>query len=585
MIFFCHFFRDPKYIRTIVIVFDRFFYEKIMFNYLKDRLKKISNLSEVSTQELYKQTLKCLVLLEELMRMMQGLGNNNYTRESLLQKIQQIRKSSKFIDEALDAEINHLHTILTNESLDAISEDTTTCLEQIAFLIEQLNFRIQRRQKAAKKGESTTNLDRVVNDTTKLSSRNFIKCLKQSGRVDAQHLATELEELILLLTELRDNKFQGDRAERISNNAQELQEELLGIKNRELDSYWRVLLDFGAERLVRSVERDKSGKDLRKQIEEGMIDLDEIVETVRRLTQRAESIASQQIIVDLERALNEGELEYIIPREKRDREDPFIVRLSKYIDPNVVLSSRYVISYEKDLRTKSLNLMKGILTTIDEIENFIGLIKAQDAGGIIELRMKKFQDLMNYIIEITDSIQVVDYKDDSETETAYLCLLLRSYTLCELRDRLTVLYSKLLKDTSSKFLVAFLNRKVLQYTKEIIKYTKHENMRALQKGIKELRNASQVVGARFSLEQEMTPFIETLQQEIMILVDALLPDYPFLFPQGVPKVLKDFIGFDNSLKKYANKIRKILTKEETPENAWRKLLTQLEELSKKIQSL
>jgi len=556
-----------------------------MLNCLKDRLKKISNLLEVPTQELYKQTLKCLVLLEELMRTMQGLGNNNYFRESLIQKIKQIRESSKFVDEALEAEINHLHTILTNESLDAISEETTASLQQIAFLVEQLNFRIQSRQKAAKKGNITTSLDREVDDTTKFSPRKFIECLKQSGRVDAQHLAEELEELILLLTQLKDKKFRGDRAERISSNALELQEELLGTKNRELDSYWKVLFDFGAEKLVRSVQRDKSGNDLMKQIKNEIIDLDEIVETVRRLTQRAESIVSQQIIVDLERALNEGELEYIIPRAKRDRGDPFIVRLSKYIDPNVVLSSRYVISYEKDLRTKSLILMKGILTTIDEIENFVELIKAQDAGGIIELRMKKFQDLMNYIIEITDSIQVVDYKDDSETETAYLCLLLRSYALCELRDRLTVLYSKLLKDTSSKFLVAFLNNKVLQYTKEIIKCTKHENMRALQKGIKELRNASQVVGARFSLEQEITPFIETLQQEIMIFVDALLPDYPFLFPQGVPKALKDFIGFDNSLKKYANKIRKILTKEETPENAWRKLITQLEALSKKIQSL
>lgn len=523
---------------------------------------------------------------KRLVRTMRGLGNNKSTRESLIQKIRQIRESSNFVDEALDAEINQLHAILTNESLDAVSEETTVSLEQIAFLVEQLNVCIQRRQKAAKKGETTISLDQVVDYTTKLSPKKFLECLKLSGRVDTRHVAEELEELILLLTELKDNNiFRGDSAERIKSNALELQEELLGIKNSELDGYWRVLLDFGAERLIGSVQRDKSGKDLRKQIEEGIIDLDEIVETVKRLTQRAESITSQRILVDLERALNEGGLEYIIPREKRDQRDPFIVRLSKYIDSNAVLNSRYVISYEKDLRTKSLNLMKRILTTVDEIENLVALIKAQDAGGIIELRMKKFQDLMNNIIEITDSIQVVDYKDDSETETAYICLLLRGYALCELKDRLALLYSKLLKDTSTKFLVTFLNRQVLHYTKEIIEYTKHENVLALQKGIKELRNASQLVGARFSLELEMTPFIETLQREIMIFVDALLPDYPLLFSQGVPKVLKDFIGFDKSLKIYAKKIRKILTKEETPENAWRKLIAQLETMSKKIQSL
>ena len=110
-------------------------------------------------------------------------------------------------------------------------------------------------------------------------------------------------------------------------------------------------------------------------------------------------------------------------------------------------------------------------------------------------------------------------------------------------------------------------------------------MRILQKGINDLRTASNMIGARFSFEQEQTSFIEALQLEISTFIEALQPDYPLLFSADIPKGLKAFIGLNKSLIKTAKTIRKILTKEETPENAWRRLQTQLVNLQNEVQSL
>lgn len=237
------------------------------------------------------------------------------------------------------------------------------------------------------------------------------------------------------------------------------------------------------------------------------------------------------------------------------------------------------------MREKSLNRMKEILYTIDEIENVVAQIKAQDAGGLIELRMKKVQDTLDLIFQNTDTIQVVDFQDEMETETAYLCLLLRNYAFEELKDRICFFYSKLLEDAPTKFLISYFNRKIIRYIQEIHEYTNPKNARELQKGIQDLRNAAKMVESRFSLEGEKTEFIEVLTEVMAIFIEELQPDYPLLFERGDPKVLKDFLGFDKSLKKAAKNIRKILKKDETPENAWRKLQTQLEALKNEIQAL
>ena len=134
-------------------------------------------------------------------------------------------------------------------------------------------------------------------------------------------------------------------------------------------------------------------------------------------------------------------------------------------------------------------------------------------------------------------------------------------------------------------MISYFNRKIIRYIQEIHEYTNPKNTRELQKGIQELRNAAKMVESRFSLEEEKTDFIEVLTEVMGIFIEELQPDYPLLFERGDPKVLKDFLGFEKSLKKAANKIRKILKKDETPENAWRKLQAELEALKKEIQTL
>ena len=134
-------------------------------------------------------------------------------------------------------------------------------------------------------------------------------------------------------------------------------------------------------------------------------------------------------------------------------------------------------------------------------------------------------------------------------------------------------------------MISYSNRKIIRYIKEIHKYTNPKNARKLQKGIQDLRNAAKMAESRFSLEDEKTEFVEVLTEVMTIFIEELQPDYPLLFDRGDPKVLKDFLGFDKSLKKAANKIRKILKKDETPENAWRKLQAELESLKNEIQSL
>ncbi|MFX0209335.1 MAG: hypothetical protein ACFFDT_25350, partial [Candidatus Hodarchaeota archaeon] len=498
------------------------------------------------------------------------------TRDKIIQKIQKLQDSPEYIDQTLDIELTQLLTSLTDSRYDDTSDETMASLEQIELLVDQLSVRIQRR-KSVKQDKSVTTKNIHSSETRPIPPLvTFLISLKLCGHSEAQHVAEELERIHSVLSDLMDPNFRGGSEARIRNQAQKLHHELTGITKGELAGYWISLLDFGVDQFIESIQQDRSGKNLLTQIQDGIIDLDEIVETVKRLVNRTESIASQRILIDLERSLNEGELEYIIPRMKRTPNDPFIVRLSNYINPHAIINSRFVTPFEKIMREKSLHRMKEILYTIDEIENVVAQIKDQDAGGLIELRMKKVHDTLDLIFQNTDTIQVVDFQDEVETETAYLCLLLRSYAFDELKDRLLFFYSKLLEEAPTKFLISFFNRKIIRYVQEIHEYTNPKNARELQAGIQDLRNAAKMVESRFSLEDEKTDFIEVLTEIMAIFIEELQPDYPLLFERGDPKVLKDFLGFDKLLKKAAKKIRKILSKEETPENAWRKLQAQLD---------
>ena len=502
------------------------------------------------------------------MRKMQRSESNKLTRTLAIQKIQEFLESAAFLDNPLAEELNQLLVDLTAgpERGEAVSAEAQDRLERLELLLQQLHVRVQRQKEGAARAS------RWGEDTLTLPPKTLIEMLKRSGSLAAQQAAEEFEKLLRLLTELTKGRFRGASTERIRMYARELQAELLGVKEGEAKSYWRVLLEFGAGRAVEAIERDPKGGALRSLIEAGAIDLDEIVATVRRLLQKVEATASRRFLVDVERQLNEGLLEYMVPREQRDPDDPFIERVAKYVNPNAVLTSRLVTPFEKSLQKRSLDLLKEVLQIFDEIADVVSWIKAQiQEEGVFERKLQHQEGLMEHLLATTDSINTAHYREEAATEAAYLSLLLRRYGLVELKERLALFHTKLVEDAPTKLLVAFLKRKILRYTQELIEYIKQENLRGLQHEINELRNALQVVGARFSLEHEITAFVEALQ-----------PDYALLFQQEALKDLKYFIGVSKALKKSAKKLKKVATKEKSLENAWKALQAQMEGLQKEI---
>ena len=504
------------------------------------------------------------------MKKMQGLESSKLTRTLAIQKIRKLLASATFLDNTLVEELNQLLADLTAgpERGEVISAEAQKRLEHLELLLQQMQVRVQRRNqdaaRASRWGESTATLP----------PKAFIAMLKRSGCLAAQQATEELERLLQLLSELTKERFRGASAERIRMYAREIQAELLGVKEGEAISYWRVMLEFGAGRAIEAIERDPKGGALRSLLETGAIDLDEIVATVRRLLQKVEATAARRFLVDVERQLNEGLLEYMVPREKRDPDDPFIGRLARYIDPNAVLTSRLVTPFEKSLQKRSLDLLKEVLQIFDEIADVVSWIKAQISEvGVFERKLQRQEGMVDHLLATTDSINTAHYRDEAATEAAFLSLVLRRYGLVELKERLALFHTKLVEDAPTKLLVGFLKRKILRYTKELIEYTKQENLRGLQQGINELRNSLQAVGARFSLEHEVTAFVEALQ-----------PDYALLFQQEAPEDLKRFLGLNKALSKSAKKLKKVATKEKSSENAWKALQAQVEGLQKEIRA-
>lgn len=501
---------------------------------------------------------------------MPGLESRELTRTFAIRKIRELLTTAAFFDNTLAEELTQLLADLTaglgrGEVISAEVQDRVARLE---LLLSQLQVRVQRQNEAAAR------VSRWGENTVTLPPKAFIEMLKRSGSLAAQQAAEELERLLRLLTELMQGRFRGASAERIRRYARELQAELLGVKEGEAKSYWRGLLEFGAGKGVEAIERDPKGSALRSLIAAEAIDLDEIVATVRRLLQRAEATASRRFLVDIERQLNEGLLEYMVPREKRDPDDPFIRRFAKYINPNTVLTSRLVTPFEKSLQQRSLNLLKVVLQIFDEIVDIISSIKAQvQEEGVFERKLQRQEGLVDHLLTTTDSINTARYQDEATTEAAYLSLVLRWYGLGELKERLAMFQIKLGEDARIKLLVGFLKRKILRYTQELIEYTKQERLRELQQGINELRNALQTVGARFSLEHEVTALVEALQ-----------PNYTLLFQQEAPEDFKHFLGVNKALKKSAKKLKKVATKEKSPESAWKTLQAQMEGLQKEIRA-
>ena len=408
------------------------------------------------------------------MRKMQGLESRKLTRTSTIQKVRELLASAAFLDTPLAEELIQLLVDLTAgpERGEVISIEVQDRVARLELLLSQLQVRVQRQKETAasawRRGESTATLP----------PKAFIKMLRRSGSLAAQQAAEELERLLQLLSNLTKERFRGASAERIRMYARELQAELLGVNEGEAISYWRVLLEFGAGKGVEAIERDPKGGALRSLLEAGAIDLEEIVATVRRLLQKAEATAARRFLVDVERQLNEGLLEYMVPREQRDPDDPFIRRLAKYIDPNAVLTSRLVTPFEKSLQKRSLDLLKEVLQIFDEIADVVSWIKTQILEeGVFERKLQRQEVLVDHLLATTDSINTAHYRDEAATEAAYLSLVLRRYGLVELKERLALFHTKLGEGAPTKLLVSFLKRKILQYTKELSEYTKQEHLR------------------------------------------------------------------------------------------------------------
>jgi len=301
---------------------------------------------------------------------------------------------------------------------------------------------------------------------------------------EARQVAIELIQTTSLLTQLSRGVFIGENGEKIRDQARIVFRDLLSSERGQFHTDIAMLYSLGAAKILRAIRRDPTGYELRQMIQTEQISYSEIVSIAKRIVDAIRKEVLSPLLHETERELNEGLISYLVPREARLPDDPIIVKLASYIDPQTLIRSRLATPLERTLKRKSVPIFGELLQLSDDLTRLLSLLYTRLLPSDQKSLSKAINPIRHVVREFQETSSVLDLielENEVETENRFLLLFLRKEFLSELRKRVSLVYGDLSEGMPlTKATRKFFEQEVVDYISEFTKIVNENSLKELQ---------------------------------------------------------------------------------------------------------
>jgi hypothetical protein len=379
---------------------------------------------------------------------------------------------------------------------------------------------------------------------------------------EARQVAIELIQTTSLLAQLSRGVFQGESGEKISDQARIVFRDLLSSEHGRFHADIATLYGLGAAKILRTIRRDPTGYELQQLIQAEQINHTEIVSIAKRIVGTIHKEVLSPLLRETERELNEGLISYLVPREARLADDPLIVKLANYIDPQTLLRSRLATQLERTLKRKSVSIFGELLKLSDDLTRLLSLLYTRLLPSDQKTLSKAINDIRQVVREFQETSSVLDLielENEVETEYCFLLMFLRKEFLSELRKRISLVYGDLSENSAlTKATRKFFEKEVADYLREFTKIVVEQPLKELQAALSAWRSWLHRIEVKFQINEiQMRRFLKFTPDNFLAMDQVIRHPKHLLKLISVLKRRKRLVAIERRGKDYEDVIARL----------------------------
>ena len=344
---------------------------------------------------------------------------------------------------------------------------------------------------------------------------------------EARYTAIELIQATSLLLQLSRGVFVGENAEGFREQARMALRDLLGSEKGRFQANIAALFSLGGSRILRAIRHDPTGSELRQMIQEEQINYLELILVVKRIVEDLQQEILSPLLQEAEREMKEGLLAYHVAREERHLEDTLIVKLAKYVNPELVIRSRLATPFEKTLERKLVPIFTEALKLSDDLARLINLFPAslhQTDRKALNEAISMIKTTVRKLHEMSSLPGLTELEKEEETEDHFLLLLLRKEFLSELRKRISRVYGEIPEgEPLSKDGRKFFEQEITMFVEDFAKTVNEHSISELRANLAAWRNWLHRIAEKFHIEEnQMRRFFLKFAPDTFISMEIII---------------------------------------------------------------